>query len=344
MRVLELQAQDKREWDEYVHDSPQACLFHLAGWKDVMEETFGLQSHYLLAKEGNQILGLLPLLQVKSRLSGHYFTSMPGAICTPDEEIAQALYGRAQELVTASGAQYLILRDSRHRWSLPGLATAEDHCTLVVKLHEDPEQIWMGVDRRVRQSTKKAIKSNVEVLSGPEHLQSLYPIYSRAMREMGTPTLGLAFFRNVLRQFPAHFTVMMVRHDRRVLGGGFVAYFKDTIYNTWGGMLRQYYDLRPNYILYWETLRYGCENGFQWVDLGRSAWDSCTYKFKKHWLSEPWPLYQQYYLNGVSQAPPVGGTREDDAHYRVFVKLWSRLPLSMTEFLGPRLRKRMPFG
>ena len=116
------------------------------------------------------------------------------------------------------------------------------------------------------------------------------------------------------------------------------------MYNTWGGMLRESFNLRSSHIWYWETLKYGCENGFQRIDLGRSEWESGTYNFKKHWLSEPQPLYHQFYLNRISQPPSVGSTREDDIQYQAFVKVWSHLPLSATEFLGPHLRKRMPFG
>ncbi|MFB0546503.1 MAG: GNAT family N-acetyltransferase [Anaerolineae bacterium] len=344
MEVLELQDQDKGEWDKYVYDSPQATIFHLAGWKDVMEDTFGLRSHYLFAREGNQILGVLPLLYVKSRLSSHFFTSMPSAICARNDETARALVERAKELVKASGAKYLILRDSYRKWNLPDLVTNENHCTLVVKLCDDPEQIWRRLDRRVRQHTRKANRAGLEVVIGPDYLEALYPAYSRAMRDLGTPTLGLAFFRNMMRQFPAHFTTVVVRHDREALGGAFAAFFRDTIYNTWGGMLRQSFSLRSSHIWYWETLKYGCENGFQWIDLGRSQLDSGTYTFKKLWLSEPRPLYQQCYLNSVSQPPPVGSTRADDVQYRAFVRVWRHLPLSMTEFLGPCLRKRMPFG
>ena len=344
MEVLELQDQDKAEWDEYVYDSPQATLFHLAGWRDVMEDTFGLRSRYLFAREGDQILGVLPLLHVKSRLFGHLFTSMPGAICAQDEETANALVERAKRLVKANRADYLILRDSHHKWNSPDLVTNEDHCTLVVKLFDDPEQIWRAIKRGARRSTKKAVRAKLEVLNGPDYLDDFYPAYSQAMRDRGTPTLGLPFFENILSQFPTHFTIMIVCHDGQVLGGGFVAFFRDTLYCTWAGMLRQFYDLGTNYILYWEILKYGCENRFQWADLGRSEWDSGAFRFKRHWLGEPRPFYQQFYLNGISQPPAVGGSRAADAQYRVFVRVWTHLPLSMAEFLGPRLRKWMPLG
>jgi FemAB-related protein (PEP-CTERM system-associated) len=344
MEVLELGDHDRNAWDEFVYDTPQATMYHLAGWKDVMGHAFGLCTHYLHAREGNQILGVLPLLHVKSRLAGHYFTSMPSAICVRCDESAQALVERAKELVRANSARYLILRDSFRKWDFPELLTNEDHCTLVVKLFDDPERIWRGINRRVRQSTQKAITAGVEVVNDPGQLESLYPVYSRAMRDRGTPTLGIDFFRNMLRQFPDHFTVMTVRHERQVLGGGFVGLFGGTVYQTWGGMLRQSYELRPNYLLYWETLKYACENGFQWADLGRSAWESGTFRFKKHWLSEPRPLYQQFYLNGVTQPPPVGSSRASGVQYRVFVRLWRSLPLSIAELLGPQLRSWLPFG
>ena len=347
MEVLELRERDKKKWDEYVRGSPRATVFHLAGWKDVMQNTFGHRFHYLFAREGDQIRGLLPLLHIKSRLSGHFLTSMPGGLCVDEDdngEAAERLIERAKELVRTNEARYLVLRDSHHRWDVPELVTNEDHCTLVVKLSGDPEQVWRKIKKRARQLTNKAIRAEVEVVIGPDALDDFYPVYLRAMREMGTPTLGLRFFRNVASQVPAHFDLMIVRHDRQTLGGGCMAPFKDTVYCTWGGMLREFYDLRPNHLLYWETLKYGCENGFQWVDLGRSQRDSGTFTFKRNWGAEPRPLYQQYYLNGTSQPPPVGSSMKADAKYRLLANVWRRLPLPVTEILGPQLRKRMPFG
>jgi len=73
------------------------------------------------------------------------------------DKAAAALVERAKELVKASRADYLILRDSHRKWHLPELVTNEDHCTLLVKLTDDPDRIWKGVNRRVRQSTKRML-------------------------------------------------------------------------------------------------------------------------------------------------------------------------------------------
>jgi FemAB-related protein (PEP-CTERM system-associated) len=344
MEVLELQEQYEEAWDRFVYDSSQAVVYHLAGWKDVMQKTFGIESHYLFAQEGGQVLGVLPLLHINSKLSGHYFTSMPAAICARDEEVAQALVDRAKELVVVNGAAYLILRDSYHKWNLPELVTSEEHCTFVAQLYDDPDEMYKKLDRRLRQHLKKAFKAEVEATVGPEYMADLYPAYAKAMRELGTPTQGLKFFQNVFEKFPDHFTTVVVRCNGEVLGGTVAALFGDTLYTTWAGLLREYYDLRSSHMMYWGALSYGCANGYEWADLGRSLWDSSHFRFKKLWLTEPRPLYQQYFLNRISEPPAVGGARADDVQYRSFVSVWQRLPLSMTEFLGPRLRKRMPFG
>jgi len=345
MKVIELaDPEAARRWDECVQSAPEATVYHLAGWKKVMERTFGHKAHYLMAMEGEDALGVLPLLHVKSRLTGHYVTSPSGGICCRDDQAATALLERAKELVIKAKAKYLILRDSYRRWEDPDLVTNEDHCTLVARLSPDWEETLRGIKRKERQLTHQGMRAGAEVVEGAQELERFYPAYARAMREKGTPTPGISFFRNILDELPAHMRLLAVRRQDQVLGGGLIAPFRDTVHCAWAGVLREFRDFRPSHLLYWETMRYGSANGYQWVDFGRSRWDSGSFTFKKSWGGEPRQIYQQYYLNRIVRPPAVGGGREEDAEYRLFVRIWRRLPLSLTEVLGPQLRKRMPFG
>jgi FemAB-related protein (PEP-CTERM system-associated) len=344
MQIFELQDTDKAAWDEFVLNLDQATIFHLSGWEGVMTDTFGLKPRFLIAKENGQICGGLPLIHIKSTLSGHYFTSMPGGLCTQDEQAARVLVDHAKELVRDAGAKYLILRDSHHKWDLPELVTNEDHCTFIVQLCGNTEKMWKTIDRRVRQHIQKAIKEDLTVTIGPEYLEDFYDSYSKVMREMGTPTFGLKFFQNVFNQFPENFTTIMVHNHETSYGGIVAACFKNTIYTVWWGMLREYYQNRSCHILNWETFKYGCRNEFCQVDLGRSRWNSGTFTFKERWPAEPKPLYQQFFLNGISEPPGVGSDMDEDPKYRFFVRLWKYLPLKLTDTIGPQLRKRMPFG
>jgi FemAB-related protein (PEP-CTERM system-associated) len=344
MEIIELQDKDREVWDEFVEAAEHSSVFHLSGWKKVMEETYGLRTHFLCAKEGDCVVGVLPLLQVRSRLSGYFFTSLPGGICALDESAAQALLDHTVKMVKNGKARYLILRDSYRKWDLPELVTSEDHCTFMIKISCDANQMWKRIDRRVRQHTRHAIESDLQVVIGPDYLEKFYGTYSLFMREMGTPTLGPQFFQNIWKEFPRNFANIMVFRGQQVLGGIIAAFFKDTIYNIWWGMLPEFYKLRSCHILYWELLKHGCENGYQWMDLGRSEVNSGTYTFKTRWPVESRPLFMQFFLNGINRPPAVGNQRAKELQYRLFVTIWKRLPAPLVEAIGPQLRKWMPFG
>ena len=40
---------DKNIWDNYVSSHPDSTLYHLSGWKDVIEKTYGHKTFYLMA-------------------------------------------------------------------------------------------------------------------------------------------------------------------------------------------------------------------------------------------------------------------------------------------------------
>jgi FemAB-related protein (PEP-CTERM system-associated) len=342
--ILVFNKHNRKEWDEFVWECPGASHFHLAGWRSVLKNSFGHNPHYLLAKDGDQIKGILPLIPIDSRLSGRYVTSLPGGISALDEDAADLLIQAAVEFVKTVQANYLILRDGYQKWESPDLVTNDDHCTLLVELDEDPEKLWYGVNRRTRQSVNKAYQADLRVSHGRNHLEDFYPVYLKALQERGTPTQGLTYFKQVIKEFPSIFNIFVVCRDEQIFGGGFVSLFKDTIYNTWSGTPREFYDFHTSYILYWETLKYGCEKGYRWVDLGRSVRDSGVFKFKNQWRGKVLPLYQQYYLNGISNPPAVGNQRADQIQYRIFFEIWRHLPATLTELLGSQIRQRMPFG
>ncbi|MEW5986339.1 MAG: GNAT family N-acetyltransferase [Chloroflexota bacterium] len=344
MDISELSAGEEEVWDEYVQQAAGASFWHLAGWKTVMERTFGHQTVYLNAQENGRVVGLLPLLYVKSTLAGHYLTSVPGGLCADSEAVAAGLIEQAQELTRVRNADYLILRDSPTRWDLPGFVITNEHCDAIVHLPDTVDQTWKLVGHDEKRHTRKAAKAGLAAAISQNGLDSYYPVYLEAMRDIGTPTPGRKFFCNVADRFPDSFKIITVHQNGLTVGGGTLALFKDTLFCLWSGMLRRYYPLHPSHALYWEALKYSCQHGLRQVNLGRCQRDSGAYKFKLHWGAEARPLYQHYYLRTIDQPPPVGASMKEEARYRLFVNVWRHLPLAATEAIGPHLRKRMPFG
>jgi hypothetical protein len=46
---------DMHAWDTYVYNHPHATLYHLSGWKNVIEKTYGHKTYYLVAIDSSKL-------------------------------------------------------------------------------------------------------------------------------------------------------------------------------------------------------------------------------------------------------------------------------------------------
>ncbi|HMA11920.1 MAG TPA: hypothetical protein VKO83_08530, partial [Steroidobacteraceae bacterium] len=100
--VRPLEASEAARWDAYVQAHADATFFHRAGWKRVIEDAFGHRTHFLLAESAGEIVGVLPLAEIRSRLFGHSLGSLPfcayGGILADHDAAWRALDEAAQAL------------------------------------------------------------------------------------------------------------------------------------------------------------------------------------------------------------------------------------------------------
>jgi FemAB-related protein (PEP-CTERM system-associated) len=54
IKIKIIKSADSQLWDAYVYAHPQANLYHLSGWKSVIEETYGHKTYYLMAIKDTQ--------------------------------------------------------------------------------------------------------------------------------------------------------------------------------------------------------------------------------------------------------------------------------------------------
>src|SRR6266542_4479554 len=76
IRVQELDAGSRQRWDAFVADCAAATFFHRAGWKSVIEDALGHETHFLYAEDiHGSIVGVLPLVFIRSALFGRSLSS-----------------------------------------------------------------------------------------------------------------------------------------------------------------------------------------------------------------------------------------------------------------------------
>lgn len=332
-------------WDQYVQYHNDASIYHRANWKGVIEDTFKHLAFFLTAKEGPNICGVLPLVLMKNRIFGSYLVSLPfidcAGILADNSSIAHLLCEEAIELAKKNHVDFLELRNQK-KIEHGNLETLTHKVTFVLPLDPDPDFIWRKVvHENIRNKVRKAKKNQLTIVSGSsiEMIELFYQVFSRNMRDLGTPVYPKKYFINLLKYFPDNMKIFLVKYHDRVIGGKVVFAFKDTIFFIYHSSMRDFAKLAPNNLLYWAAIEYGCQNGFKYCNMGRSTVNSGPYYFKKQWGGEIRQLYFQYYLHNKKQLPQLN---PNNPKFSLAINLWKRLPLAITTTVGPWITKHIP--
>jgi serine/alanine adding enzyme len=332
----------KTAWDKYVIDTPSSAISHLWGWKNVMEKGLGHKSIYLMARDGEQIVGILPLALVRTWWNARYLISLPwidyGGICADNANIMQHLNNRAGEIARENKAAFVEYRSiESYDMDMP---LRLDKVTFRLNLNRDHNVVWDGFDAKLRNQIRKAEKSGLTTeFGGLDLLPHFYKIFQWKMRDLGTPVWGYKFFETILQEFPQTAKIILVKKDNLAIGGGLVLSFKKMLYVPSASSYNEFLKFCPNHALYWNVIKMGCEQGYELFDFGRSTRNAATFNFKKQWAGEPIQLNWQYILIGQSELPSIN---PDNPKYRLFINAWRKLPLFVTNYLGPKVIRNFP--
>jgi FemAB-related protein (PEP-CTERM system-associated) len=332
-----------KSWDRYVESHPRATVAHLAAWGQIAREAYGHEALYVRAEDGGEVCGVLPLVFVTSRLFGRRLVSMPfldygGVLADADRGLELALVEEALRQTRARRAQGLGLRQL-HPEPLPW-PTTDDRVTMLLELTTE-DAAWKALPSERRNRVRKGEKLGLTASwCGPEALDDFYRVYAVNMRDLGSPVHGPTFFRAMVQALPGTARVLLVRDaDRRVVGAAVCLFFRDTIMVPWVSSLREAFALCPNFVLYWEVIRFGCRNGSRVLDLGRSFRSAGTFEFKRQWGARPHTL-PWIFLDGQPGGPPP--VDRDASRFAMLVRAWKKLPVPIANAVGPWIRRQVP--
>ena len=329
------------EWDGLVRRSAGWTHFHLHGWRAVMERVFRHECIYLAARDGEaRLAGVLPLVRVKSLLFGHYLVSMPflnygGPL--GDDAAVRALCGYASELAREDGA---VLLELRSRIPLPvSLPVSHRKITVVRELPAgDPDELWRDLPAKVRSQVRRSRREGMDVRFGPHQVLPFFDVFSRHMRDLGTPTQPRVLFECVAAAFPDDVWFGCAYLGSRPVACGCGFRWEDEFEMTWASALREYSRLAPNMLLYWAFLEQAAGKGLGVFNFGRCSPGSGTHRFKQQWGSRDVPLWWYQLARGARTATPS----PDDGAFALGPLVWKRLPLAVTTALGPRVVRYIP--
>jgi len=335
--VRRFAARDLPAWNAFVHAHPEGTFFHRAEWQHVLTQAFGHVTHYVLAESGGAITGVLPLAEVKSRLFGHALVSTPfcvyGGVVSADAESEAALVASACDLARQLGVEYLEMRNrvQRHAdWPSKDL-----YVTFRKAIDEDGEKNLAAIPRKQRAVVRKGIKEGcrAEIDTG---VKRHYAMYAESLRNLGTPVFSARYLEILREVFRDDCEILTVMHGDAPIASCLSFYFRDEVLPYYGGGTLAARNVGGNDFMYWEIMERARQRGCRIFDFGRSKQGTGAFDFKRFWGFEPEPLHYEYFLVKARAVPNLSPT---NPKYERMIRLWRKMPLGITQLIGPPLAK-----
>lgn len=363
MRLFEVTREHVSLWDEFVAGHPEATPYHRWGWCESVELAYGFKPKmYAAMDDNNNIVAVLPSILMKTPFLGTKACALPycdaGGILAQTSEARDALIKFALKKLEQEGAKKLEHREAKN--VEPANLELQEKVRMVLPLPENSELLMASFKSKLRSQIRKAEKNGLRSAVGCDQsfIDGFYQVYTRNMRDLGSPAHSKAWFEAIVQNYQDHVVIANVYKDDIVVGAGLVIFNGHKCSIPWASTNADYNRLAPNMLLYWSLLEYSTDKGCESFDFGRSTPGEGTYKFKAQWGAKPTALDWQDWVNGqhenVSEQPDISAKENNDAAKPIneakqtksglrdkVEAVWRKLPVSTATMLGSKLRKHI---
>ncbi|QQP88710.1 FemAB family PEP-CTERM system-associated protein [Skermanella sp. TT6] len=341
VEVGTLDAATEPAWEAFVAESPEATFFHRAGWARVIGRSYGHPTYFRYASRGGRIVGVLPLVHVKSPLFGNALIATGfctfGGIASSDPGAIQALARDAAELGARLGVDHVELR---HVDALPigWTVKSELYAAFRRPLDADIGVTWGTLPQQKRQELRRSIRGGLRQQVGPGLLDAFYRIYGTSVRNLGTPVYPRRFFAAIAEEFGEAVELAVVHGASGPVSAVMAFHFRDTVCPYFAGGLPEARTEHAYDFMYWSLMDRATERGARLFDFGRSKRGTGAFDYKLGWGFEPRALHYQFHLVRGRELPEVNPL---NPKYRAMVETWKRLPLPVANLMGPVIARQI---
>ncbi|HLV97923.1 MAG TPA: GNAT family N-acetyltransferase [Ktedonobacterales bacterium] len=328
----------------------QDVVYYQPAWLNLISQVYGCSINTLTTTNTNgEISGFLPVCTLRSPVTGKRLVALPFSDHCPllvaDGTSAEELVEQALRLAGEQNARYLELRTGNH----PALAARSDlaESALYVRwllwLQADPDGVWAGLSKSVKQMIRKSQKMGVTVRLAErrEEMAHYYRLHLQTRtKKHGMPSQPQRFFFGLWDAFAASgaLQLLLAEHEGRVIAGMILLASGSTIRDAYSASDASTLSLAPNNLLMWQAITWGCAHGYRTLDMGRTACDNeGLMSFKRRWGAIKEPLAYYYYprMDGLASTP------EQSWKFRLLTNCWRQMPLQVAGPLGGHLYKHL---
>jgi CelD/BcsL family acetyltransferase involved in cellulose biosynthesis len=322
-------------WLKVLEDDPDGSIFHHPAWLQALHDTYGYSPVCLMATEGDSCAGILPLMEVRSWVTGNRAVCLPFSdTCGPvarDETARRALLQHAGELKQQRKWKYLEIRDS----TIPaGFGPSARYKLHRSELGKDPDALLRTLNQHSRRKLKKAQSSGVRVerRTDDEALRAFIRLNALTRRKHGMLPQPDSFFRNIQKRIldAGLGFIGAATLDGQIVATNVFLHWSKTVVYKYGASDDRALSAGANYAVMWDAMRWSCEHGFSAFDFGRTdLHGEGLLQFKRGWGS----LESDLVYARLSDAPAE--PRDDAPGLQERLKpVISMMPVPILKLLG----------
>ncbi len=326
----------------YVLNHPAGTIHHQIEWQGIQKKTYGHQSYYFYAcSDTGDVVGVLPVTRLTSRLFGDLMVSMPffqrGGAIADNAAIENKLILAANEQAALLGVTSIEYRDDIPRESMP----AQTHkVNMILSLPDTHKNLWESFTPKLRAQIKRPQREKPQETVGRlVLLDDFYKVYTRNMRDLGSPAHSKKFISNILQTFPDNSWLVVIHLNNKAVAAALLLASKETMEIPLASTIRDVNPLSMNMFLYWTVLQFAVTKGYKRFDFGRSSATSGTYRFKQQWGAKAKQLHWHYWLADGAELPKLN---PDNPKYALVISIWKRLPVFITRWMSPHIVSKLP--
>jgi hypothetical protein len=282
-------------------------IFHHPAWQKLLADCYGYRPHFLaLQDSAGKLTAGLPLLEIRLPLVRRNAIALPFSdFCPPLGECTADLVRELQGWRRQQGFHQLVIH-----WPIEAgecVYEGERVARHLTMLNPDSSEVFRRFKRtQVQQPIRQAEKAGVEVQQGTswEDVLQFYRLHLQTRRRHGVPVQPLRFFRLIWERLIAQGLgfVLLASQKQRVLAGAVFFHWNKTLTYKFSASDPRSWQMRPNNLILWHAIQWGCDQGYAVFDWGRSELDNQGLRdFKNGWGS------QEQILNYsiLADQPPV---------------------------------------
>lgn len=286
---------DKHEWSEFVMNHPNGNIFQTPKLFEIYENTKKSKPNIIIViNENNKIVGCL-MFVIQREYKGLIGNLTTRSIVTGgpladnnDEKIIDLLLNKYNQVVKNKA----IYSQFRNMWNVLTFNESfqrngyyfESHLDYEIDVTQKLDDLWNNIHEGRRKKIKKALKNGLKVEVYENEISEniinqgyniIYKIYKRAK----LPLSEIELFKNAIdRKLLVLFVVVF---EEKIVGCRFAFKYKDLLFGWYAGSDFKVYNLFPNDLLIWETLKWGKENNYRLFDYGGAGNPNKPYGVRK---------------------------------------------------------------